>query len=73
MDIMMKAMKEANFPTDDRRVVCIGHSAGGQLCLNYARYWKAIKGVILLDSYPVNILNYYTSQKQDIDPTIEYQ
>ena len=68
MDIMIKAMKAVNFPSDDRRVVCIGHSAGGQLCRNYAKYWKAIKGIILLDSYPVNILNYYTAEKQNVNP-----
>lgn len=51
-------MKQVGFPIDskEKRVVCIGHSAGGQLCRYYAEAddLKSIKGIFLLDSMPVN-------------------
>jgi pimeloyl-ACP methyl ester carboxylesterase len=55
---MYQAMKQVSFPIDseEKRVVCIGHSAGGQLCRYYAEAddLKSIKGIFLLDSMPVN-------------------
>ena len=47
-------MRKAMFPIDqDKTVVCIGHSVGGQLCREYAKHLKSIKAIILLDSVPV--------------------
>ena len=49
-------MTAVGFPISSvrRRVVCVGHSAGGQLCRHYATYWGTIKGAILLDSMVIN-------------------
>ncbi len=55
-NIMYQAMNQIGFPINskEKRVVCIGHSAGGQLCRYYAEELKSIKGIFLLDSMPVN-------------------
>jgi pimeloyl-ACP methyl ester carboxylesterase len=51
MDVMVKVMKARNFPIDSpKKVVCVGHSAGGQFCRHYAQHLPSIKGAILLDS-----------------------
>ena len=53
-EIMVETMRAVDFPIDqDSTVVCIGHSAGGQLCRDYAKNLPSIKAIILLDSYPV--------------------
>lgn len=54
MDIMDKTMRAVGFPVEiAKNVICVGHSAGGQLCRHYAKYHSGIKGVYLVDSYPV--------------------
>ncbi|CDW87162.1 UNKNOWN [Stylonychia lemnae] len=54
MQQMDATMRKVNFPVDQpKSVICIGHSVGGQICRYYANHHPSIKGVILLDSVPV--------------------
>lgn len=47
-------MSKVGFPVNEEKsIICIGHSVGGQLCRYYAKHLKSIKAVILLDSVPV--------------------
>jgi pimeloyl-ACP methyl ester carboxylesterase len=58
MEEMILSMRLSGFPIDEsRKVVCIGHSMGGQLCRHYASKLTSIKGIILLDSVPTG--NWY--------------
>lgn len=71
MDIMVKAMSQVGFPIDDGKkdVICVGHSAGGQLCRHYAMYHPSIRGAYLLDSYAV--LNLFQLEGKLSGKTVE--
>ncbi len=45
---MVEAMKAVGVPIDgtDRRIVCVGHSIGGQLCRHYGKYLPSIKTIV---------------------------
>jgi pimeloyl-ACP methyl ester carboxylesterase len=48
MQNMVEVMKVVGVPIDgkERRIVCIGHSVGGQLCRHYAKYLPSIKTIV---------------------------
>jgi len=48
MQNMVEVMKAVGLPIDgkERRIVCIGHSVGGQLCRHYAKYLPSIKTIV---------------------------
>jgi pimeloyl-ACP methyl ester carboxylesterase len=71
MDITVKAMKEVGFPIEDgkRDVICVGHSAGGQLCRHYAKNLPSIRGAYLLDSY--SIMNLFQVEGKLNGKTVE--
>jgi pimeloyl-ACP methyl ester carboxylesterase len=56
----------------DRRVVCVGHSFGGQLCRHYAQYVTSIKTIIQLDSVPLNTYDIYVAEANKIDSKTAY-
>lgn len=74
MDAMKQALSNVKFPIDSatRRVVCIGHSAGGQLCRYYAERVPAIKGIFLLDSVFVNRWAVLIAQNMSTDPQVAF-
>ncbi len=66
---MVAAMKEVGMPIDgqERRIICIGHSVGGQLCRHYAKYVPSIKAIVQLDSVPVNTFDIYNAEEKGTD------
>lgn len=51
MAVMVQAMEAVGFPIKKpSKVICVGHSVGGQLCRYYAKNLPSIKGIVILDS-----------------------
>ncbi len=67
-------MKSMGIPilAKERRVICVGHSYGGQLCRHYAKYLSSIKTIIQLDSVPSNTYDIYVAQANGVDQKTAY-
>ncbi|CAK70807.1 unnamed protein product (macronuclear) [Paramecium tetraurelia] len=66
MIIVQQVMEKVGFNTSvPNSIICVGHSAGGQLCRYYAQQMASIKGIVLLDSVPVMNWFYLAGQCQN--------
>lgn len=72
---MTEAMDAVGLPIygEERRIICIGHSVGGQLCRHYAKNLPSIKTIVQLDSVPTNTFFIYIEEGKGVDPRTAYE